>query len=361
MPKAKAMKAAKNEAGAEKEDSAAGVRITHPDRVLWPDVDVTKRDLVDYYLKVAKLMLPHVKGRPLALVRTPDGVKGERFFQKHASKGWPDAFKPIRIREKSGSDEYMYIEDEAGLVAAAQMSVVELHILDFLADDVEHPDRLVFDLDPDEEIPFKQVIAAANDMRKRLAKLGLKSFPMVTGGKGIHVVVPLKRGHSWDEHRDFAEALARLMAEEEPDRYIAVMSKAKRRGKIFIDYLRNQRGSTAIAPYSSRAKDSASIALPVSWPALGKLKNAQPAHVDDTAAAERSVEGLLPGEAETAARIARRTTGFQLGRDRVVLTYPSDQQLPSNGQHDWADKKTDDPICKSATDGADKDHQHWGL
>ena len=304
MPKAKAMKAAKNEAGAEKEDSAAGVRITHPDRVLWPDADVTKRDLVDYYLKVAKLMLPHVKGRPLALVRTPDGVKGERFFQKHASKGWPDAFKPIRIREKSGSDEYMYIEDEAGLVAAAQMSVVELHILDSLADDVEHPDRLVFDLDPDEEIPFKQVIAAAHDMRKRLAKLGLKSFPMVTGGKGIHVVVPLKRGHSWDEHRDFAEALARLMAEEDPDRYIAVMSKAKRRGKIFIDYLRNQRGSTAIAPYSSRAKDSASIALPVSWPALGKLKNAQPAHVDDTAAAERSVEGLLPGEAEAAARLA---------------------------------------------------------
>ena len=283
MPKAKAMKAAKNEAGTEKEDSAAGVRITHPDRVLWPDADVTKRDLVDYYLKVAKLMLPHVKGRPLALVRTPDGVKGERFFQKHASKGWPDAFKPVRIREKSGSDEYMYIEDEAGLVAAAQMSVVELHILDSLADDVEHPDRLVFDLDPDEEIPFKQVIAAANDMRKRLAKLGLKSFPMVTGGKGIHVVVPLKRGHSWDEHRDFAEALARLMAEEEPDRYIAVMSKAKRRGKIFIDYLRNQRGSTAIAPYSSRAKDSASIALPVSWPALGRLKNAQPAHVDDPA------------------------------------------------------------------------------
>jgi bifunctional non-homologous end joining protein LigD len=282
MPKAKAMKAATNGAGAEKEDSAAGVRITHPERVLWPDVGVTKRDLVDYYLKVAKLMLPHIKGRPLALVRTPDGVKGERFFQKHASKGWPDAFKPIRIREKSGSDEYMYIEDEAGLVAAAQMSVVELHILDSLADNVEHPDRLVFDLDPDEEIPFKQVIAAANDMRKRLAKLGLKSFPMVTGGKGIHVVVPLKRGHSWEEHRNFAEALARLMAEEDPDRYIAVMSKAKRRGKIFIDYLRNQRGSTAIAPYSSRAKDSASIALPVSWPALGKLKNAQPAHVDDT-------------------------------------------------------------------------------
>jgi bifunctional non-homologous end joining protein LigD len=281
MPKAKAVKEARQEAGGDGIDSAAGVRITHPERVLWPDADVTKRDLIDYYLKVARLMLPHIKGRPLALVRTPDGVKGERFFQKHASKGWPDALKRIRIREKSGSDEYMYIDDEAGLVAAAQMSVVELHILDSRADDVEKPDRLVFDLDPDEDIPFKQVIAGARDMRSRLQKLGLKSFPMVTGGKGIHVVVPLTRGHSWDEHRNFAEAIARLMAEQDPDRYIAVMSKAKRRGKIFIDYLRNQRGSTAIAPYSSRAKDNATIALPVSWESLGRLKSAQPASVGD--------------------------------------------------------------------------------
>jgi bifunctional non-homologous end joining protein LigD len=282
MPKTKALKSAKREAGGDKTDEAAGVRITNPDRVLYPAKKITKRDLIDYYLKVAKLMLPHIKGRPLALVRTPDGIGGERFFQKHTTKGWPDAFKPIRIREKSGSDEYMYIEDEAGLVAAAQMSVVELHILGSRADDVEHPDRLVLDLDPDEDIPFRKVVDAARDLRSRLQKLGLKSFPMVTGGKGIHVVVPLTRGHSWDEHRNFAEALARVMADEEPDRYTAVMSKAKRRGKIYVDYLRNQRGSTAIAPYSSRAKDSASIALPISWPALGRLKNAQPAHVDDT-------------------------------------------------------------------------------
>jgi bifunctional non-homologous end joining protein LigD len=276
MPKSRSSNPGRGEDGA-----VAGVRVTHPDRVFYPARKVTKRDLIDHYLKAAKWMLPHIAGRPLALVRCPDGVDGERFFQKHASQGWPDAFRRIRIREKSGSDEYMYIEDEAGLVAAAQMGVLELHVWGSRIDEVEKPDRLVFDLDPDEGVRFRDVIEAARDLRKRLERVGLKSFPMVTGGKGVHVVVPLRRGHSWDEHRDFAEALARLMAEEEPDRFTAVMSKAKRRGKIFVDYLRNQRGSTAIAPYSSRANKDASIALPVSWQSLGRIRDARPAHVND--------------------------------------------------------------------------------
>jgi bifunctional non-homologous end joining protein LigD len=276
MPKSRSANPGRHEDGV-----IAGVRVTHPDRVFYPARKLTKRDLIDYYLKVAKWMLPHVAGRPLALVRCPDGVDGERFFQKHASPGWPDAFEKIQIREKSGSDEYMYITNEAGLVAAAQMGVLELHLWCCRADRVEQPDRLVFDLDPDEDIPFKRVIEAARDMRKRLAKLRLKSFPLVTGGKGIHVVVPLQRGHSWDEHRDFAEAMARVMAEEEPDRYTATLSKAKRRGKIFIDYLRNQRGASAIAPYSSRARKGASIAVPVAWSALARLRNAQPARVGE--------------------------------------------------------------------------------
>ena len=262
-------------------DELNGVRITHPDRVLYPDDGVTKRDLADYYLKVAKLILPHIKGRPLSLVRTPDGIGGERFFQKHASKGWPDAFKSIRIREKSGSDEYIYVDDEAGLVAAVQMSAVELHIWGACADDVEKPDRLVFDLDPDEGLSFADVKKAAQDLNRRLEDLGLKSFPMATGGKGVHLVIPLTKGHSWDDHRNFAEAIARLMAEEEPERFVANMSKAKRRGKIFVDYLRNQRGATAIAPFSSRARKGAPVAWPVSWQQLGRLKDAQPAHADD--------------------------------------------------------------------------------
>jgi bifunctional non-homologous end joining protein LigD len=188
-------------------------------------------------------------------------------------------FKKIRIKEKSGSDDYLYIEDESGLVAAAQMGVLELHIWGSRVDRVEQPDRMVFDLDPDEGLAFSKVKDAARELKDRLTGLGLQSFPMATGGKGIHVVVPLQRKHGWDEHRAFAEAIARLMAEESPERYVANMSKAKRRGKIFVDYLRNQRGSTAIAPYSTRARAGAFVALPISWKALGALKDAHPATV----------------------------------------------------------------------------------
>ncbi|MGZ3408978.1 MAG: DNA ligase D [Xanthobacteraceae bacterium] len=254
----------------------SGVNVTHPDRVMFEKEGTTKRDLVDYYLSVADLMLPYIVGRPLALVRCPNGSSGECFFQKHASPGWPEEFKKVRIKEKSGSDQYLYIEDERGLVAAAQMGVLELHILGSRVPEVERPDRLVFDFDPDEGLGFDKVKAAARDLKRRLADVGLESFPMVTGGKGIHVVVPLKPDHSWDDHRAFAEAMARLMEEEDPAHYVANMSKAKRRGRIFVDYLRNQRGSTAIAPYSTRAKAGAPIAVPLAWSALGKIENAHP-------------------------------------------------------------------------------------
>ena len=256
-----------------------GVRITHPDRVLYPGQGITKRQLIDYYVKVADRMLPHIAGRPISLVRCPRGAEKDCFFQKHASPGWPDEFRKIRIREKSGTDNYLYIEDKAGLVAAAQMGVLELHLWGARVGDVEKPDRLVFDLDPDEAVAFAKVKDAARELKERLEALDLKSFPLATGGKGIHVVVPLAPGHSWEAHRNFAEAIARLMAEEDPDRYVATMSKAKRRGKIFVDYLRNQRGATAIAPFSSRARKGAPAAWPVSWAALGSLTNAQPATI----------------------------------------------------------------------------------
>jgi bifunctional non-homologous end joining protein LigD len=258
-----------------------GVAITHPDRVLYPEQGITKQELIDYYVSVADHMLPYLEGRPLALVRCPQGYAKECFFQKHASRGWPDAFGLVRIREKSRSDEYMYIEDARGLVAAAQMGVLELHVWGSRVPDFEKPDRMVFDLDPDEGLDFGKVKQAARDLKTRLNDVGLQSFAMVTGGKGVHVVVPLTPGHSWEQHRAFAEALARLMAEESPDRYVATMSKAKRRGKIFVDYLRNQRGSTAIAPFSTRARPGAHVALPVSWPGLNRLDDAHPATIKD--------------------------------------------------------------------------------
>jgi bifunctional non-homologous end joining protein LigD len=228
---------------------------------------------------VADLMLPHIAERPISLVRCPRGSGKECFFQKHASDGFPEEFHKIPIREKSGKQDYLYIKDVGGLVASVQMGVLELHIWGCHVGDVEKPDRLVFDFDPDEGMPFAKVRDAAREMRTRLKKLGLESFPMVTGGKGVHVVVPLKPGHSWDAHKDFAEAVARVMAADEPERYVAVMSKAKRKGKIFVDYLRNQRGATAIAPYSTRSRAGAYIALPVSWTTLARLDSAHPAEI----------------------------------------------------------------------------------
>lgn len=263
------------------EEIIEGVRVTHPDKILFVDQGITKRALIQHYIAVADRMLPHIANRPISLVRCPDGEGGECFFQKHASKGFPKQFHAVPIRESAGKKDYLYIDDVQGLIAAVQMGALELHLWGAHADRVEEPDRMVFDFDPDEDVPFTKVKDAARDMRRRLEQLGLEAFAMATGGKGIHVVVPLTPGHSWDAHRNFAEAMARLMAEDEPERFVATMSKAKRKGKIFVDYLRNARGATAIAPYSSRARKGAPFAVPVSWQSLGKLGNAHPFSVGD--------------------------------------------------------------------------------
>jgi len=295
MPKKKAAKVSaqprkaasgKTHSKSKDEDVIEGVRVTHPDKILFADQGITKRDLIDHYIAVADRMLPHIANRPISLVRCPDGEGGECFFQKHASKGFPAEFRAVPIRESAGKRDYLYIEDLQGLIAAVQMGALELHLWGTHVDAIEQPDRMVFDFDPDEAVDFTMVKQAAKDMRKRLQSLDLESFPMVTGGKGIHVVVPLTRGHSWDQHRDFSEAIARIMAEEEPDRFVANMSKAKRKGKIFVDYLRNARGATAIAPYSSRSRKGAPFAVPVSWEGLSKLKNAHPFSVGDVPRAD---------------------------------------------------------------------------
>ncbi len=286
-----------------------GVRVTHPDRVFFPGRDITKRTLIDYYLAAADRILPHVAGRPLSLVRFPDGFGGDGFFQKHASPGFPDAFKPISIREKEGRGEYLYIEDERGLIAAVQMGALELHVWGAHVDDVERPDRLVFDFDPDETVDFATVKDCALEMRDRLAALGLVSFAMATGGKGIHVVVPLARHHGWDDVKAFAEAMARTLAAEKPERYLAEASKERRRGRIFIDWLRNGRGATAIAPYSTRARADAPVAWPLSWRGLARLRSAHAVTVADAVALLRAadpwqeyfaVEQILPLDRLTA-------------------------------------------------------------
>ena len=256
------------------------MRVTHPDRVVFAGQAITKRQLAAYYLSVKDMILPHVANRPLSLVRFPSGAEGDGFFQKHASPGFPDAFKPITIWEKEGKGQYLTIEDERGLVAAVQMGVLELHIWGAHNRSLEQPDRLVFDLDPDEAVDFAVVRSAAREMRARLKQLGLESFAMATGGKGIHVVVPLTPHHGWEDIRAFAEAMARTLASDAPERYLAEMSKARRKGRIFIDYLRNARGATAIAPFSTRARKGAPLAWPAAWATLDRLPSAHEATVE---------------------------------------------------------------------------------
>jgi len=263
-------------------DAAAGVTISNRDRVIFPESGNTKGELADYYAAVAPLMLPFIAGRPISLVRCPQGRAKKCFFQKHDSGGMGDRVRHVPIREKDGgSEDYLYIEDAAGILQCVQMGTIEFHGWGARAGAVERPDRMIFDLDPDEGLAFAEVRRAAQDLRKRLADIGLVSFAMLSGGKGVHVVVPLEPGHGWDRHKDFARRFAEALSIAEPGRYVATMSKAKRRGRIFIDWLRNQRGATAVLPYSARARENAPVAVPVAWDELDGFDDAHPFSIAD--------------------------------------------------------------------------------
>ena len=227
-------------------------------------------------------ILHHAANRLISLVRCPGGHDGQCFFQRHGGSGLPVYFKTMPVRQKDGkTGDYLYLTDKSGLVSAAQIGVLELHIWGSRIDDIERPDRLVFDLDPSAELDFGAVKDAALHIRDVLDALGLTSFPLVTGGKGIHVVAPLIRRHEWPVVRAFAEAVAKRLSDDRPERFVAVMSKARRKGRIFIDYLRNERGGTAIAPYSPRARKGAPVAWPVDWDDLGKVRRADQFRLDD--------------------------------------------------------------------------------
>ncbi|HEX7005507.1 MAG TPA: non-homologous end-joining DNA ligase [Alphaproteobacteria bacterium] len=252
-----------------------GVRITNPDRVLYPEMGLTKRDLIDYYGAVAEQMMPHLADRPVSLVRCPQGRQRQCFFQKHATDGMPAAFAVAAIREASGElSDYLAIDSFEGVIAGVQVGTLEFHIWGSRRKAIEKPDRLVFDLDPDPALNFAAVRQAAVEMRDFLADLGIESFALVTGGKGIHVVAPLAARREWPDVKRFAHGVAVTLAERAPERYVATASKARRRGRIFIDYLRNERGATAIAPYSTRARAGAPVATPVSWDELEHIERA---------------------------------------------------------------------------------------
>jgi bifunctional non-homologous end joining protein LigD len=275
---------AKAEAETDSGDTAeiCGVKVSSTGRVVYPDAGLTKGEVAQYYADVAERMLDHAADRPLSLLRCPDGISEDCFFQKHAGKGFPDGVRAVPIEEKDGGNEdYMYVSTPDGLVGAAQMGTLEFHIWGAHRDRIERPDRMIFDLDPDEGLDFADVKAAARDVREGLDAVGLSSGVMVTGGKGVHVVVPLRRIAEWDTVKYFAKTFAHVMAERDPDRYTATMSKKKRKGRVFIDWLRNERGATAIAPYSLRARPGAAVAMPVSWSELEDLKRPDGFHVDD--------------------------------------------------------------------------------
>jgi len=252
----------------------AGVRLTHPDKQLYPEEHVAKRDLALYYEAVARRMLPHISRRLLSIVRCPEGYGEPCFFQRHPIPGSPASIHRFKRREKKATPDYIYVEDLPGLIALAQMGVLEIHIWGSYIDDIDRPDRVVFDLDPAEDVPFAQVKAAALHLRDILEAVRLASFPLLTGGKGIHVVVPLKPRHGWDTIKAFAGGLVQRLAAEQPDRYVATMTKSKRAGRIFIDYFRNDKSATAIAPYSTRARPGAPLAWPLSWKALSRVESA---------------------------------------------------------------------------------------
>jgi bifunctional non-homologous end joining protein LigD len=271
------------EAGKDGANPTGNVKITHGERVIFPESGRTKGNLATYYLAVGPLMLPFLAGRPLSLVRCPQGRARQCFFQKHDSGTFGPEVLHVPIVEKDGaSEDYLYVSDMAGIIRCVQMGTIEFHGWGAPTTDVEYPDRMIFDLDPDEGLDFEQVKCAAREIRGHLADIGLVSFAMVSGGKGVHVVVPLTPGHSWDVHKEFARRFAEAMSLAEPDRFVATMSKARRKGRIFIDWLRNQRGSTAVLPYSARARPNAPVAVPVEWHELDGLTDAHPFTIDDS-------------------------------------------------------------------------------
>jgi len=260
------------DATAKNEDAVvAGVRITHPERVVYPDCGVTKLDLARYYERVSERILPYLADRPLSVVRCVRGTSRQCFFQKHLHETFSAPVKSIRVREKNGTGDYIAVDSVEGLITLVQMGVIEIHPWGSTSRDLEHPDVLTFDLDPGEGVTFEEIKAGVLEIRGLLKDDGLESFLKTSGGKGLHVQVPLKPKATWDVAKEYAGNIARRLAAEQPAKYVAIMTKARRTGRIFVDYLRNGRGATSVAPYSARARKGAPISMPLAWRQLKTL------------------------------------------------------------------------------------------
>ena len=277
--------------------ASLGIRISNPDRAIFPEEKLTKGDLADYYAAIDPLVMIDAANRPMTLIRCPQGRGKKCFFQKHDSGSFGDAVKHIPIKEKDGeTEDYLYFDNIRGLLACVQMGTIEFHGWGSKIDAVEKPDRLVFDLDPDVGLDFGRVKEAAVRLRALLQDLGLETFPLLSGGKGIHVVAPLDASADWPAVKSFAERFSRAIAEAEPELFTANIRKAQRKGRIFLDWLRNQRGATAVMPYSARAREGAPVAAPVSWEELDDFDAANMFSIRDAdTLLERSSAKALAG------------------------------------------------------------------
>jgi bifunctional non-homologous end joining protein LigD len=265
----------KSESKAERPTAESfGIKISNPERIIYPEDGLTKLDLANYYAAVEPLIMIDAARRPMTLIRCPQGRAKKCFFQKHDNGAFGEDVKQIPIKEKDGHfEDYLYFDDIKGLLVCVQMGTVEFHGWGSKVDKVEYPDRLVFDLDPDVGLDFDKVKAAAVRLRALLQDLGLKSFPLLSGGKGIHVVVPLDASKDWATVKSFAERFSRAIAEAEPETFTANIRKVQRQGRIFLDWLRNQRGATAVMPYSARAREGAPVSAPVAWEELDQYES----------------------------------------------------------------------------------------
>lgn len=243
------------------------MKLTNPGKIIYQEDGIDKQMLLEYYQEVQAWMLPYIKNRPLSLVRCPDSYT-KCFFQKHIDKEYSKYLKPVSIREKSGVKEYSYITSRNGLLVLPQLGVLEIHPWGSTIKDLEYPDMLIFDIDPAPGLPWKKIVAAVRDMQDFLRQIKLRSFVKTTGGKGLHVVVPVKPEYDWDDVKSFTHSCVQYLMSSHPQLYVTKMSKSSRTGKIFLDYLRNGRGATAVAPYSTRAMIHAPVSTPLDWDEL---------------------------------------------------------------------------------------------
>jgi bifunctional non-homologous end joining protein LigD len=262
--------------------------LTHPDRVLWEDEGITKLGLAEFYTGIADQILPHVVNRPLSLLRCPGGSRKECFFQKHAWAGLDD---DLVQKVMVGDDEAVAIQDLAGLLALVQAGVLEIHPWGSTLTNPERPDRIVLDLDPGEGVGWDAVVQGAVDVRDHLQGLDLESFVKTSGGKGLHVVVPIRPTASWDDAKAFAAGVAAAMTKASPALYTDTMAKRARTGRIFIDYLRNGRGATTVAAYSTRARTGAPVSTPVSWDELPSIRSGAQYRVGNLASRLSHLDG----------------------------------------------------------------------